>query len=166
MTNPKIAEGSISGATGSSFVTDDDSSEGRGVDRAVLFVAFPEQKQLELAAAFERLGWRTVICDGPSAVSCPLVTGGYPCQARTATDVAVVMIDPDHRLSDGQLPIAFCAGCRASPGVIVVQRDMDGVEIEGRIAIVGGTSKAEVVVAAATTLIENEPTSIDVGGVT
>jgi hypothetical protein len=127
--------------------------------RDVLLVAFPEDKRLELTAAFAQVGWRTQFCDGPPMVSCPLVAAGHACDERLASDVAVVMIDPDHRLSSGQLPIAFCAGCGVSPGVIVVERDMDEVEIEGPIAIVGGTSRAEVVVAAAEALVDRESES-------
>ena len=140
------------------------SPNGRSADRDVLLVAFPEEKRLELSAAFAQAGWRTTFCDGPPEVYCPLVAAGHACEPRTVTDVAVVMIDPDHRLSSGQLPIAFCAGCGSSPGVIVVQRDMDEMEIEGRTAIVGGTSKAEVLVAAAEALVENEQATADSTG--
>jgi hypothetical protein len=137
------------------------SENGRSDDRDVLLVAFPEEKLSELAAEFAQAGWSTHFCEGPATVTCPLVAAGHACDMRTAADVAVVTIDPDHRLSSGQLPIAFCAGFGASPGVIVMQRDMDEVEIEGRTAIVGGTSKAQVVVAAAKALIENELTAAD-----
>jgi hypothetical protein len=109
----------------------------RSIERDVLLVAFPEEKRQKLAAAFAQTEWRTHLCEGPPAVVCPLVAAGHACELRTAVDVAVVAIDPDHRLSSGQVPIAFCAGCGVSPGVIVVQRDMDEVEIEGPTAIVG-----------------------------
>jgi hypothetical protein len=137
----------------------------RSIERDVLLVAFPEEKRQKLAAAFAQAEWRTHFCEGPPAVACPLVTAGRACELRTTVDVAVVAIDPDHRLSSGQVPIAFCAGCGASPGVIVVQRDMDEVEIEGPTALVGGTSKPEVVVGAAEALIENDLTAADPTGI-
>jgi len=153
-----------SGALGHSASGKGSTHNGRSAGRDVLLVAFPEEKKLELSAAFAEAGWTTSFCDGPPKVYCPLVAAGRACEPRTATDVAVVMIDPDHRLSSGQLPIAFCAGYGSSPGVIVVQRDMDETEIEGRTAIVGGTSKAEAVVAAATALLENERATVDATG--
>jgi hypothetical protein len=158
MTKAKIVQSKGSAESlGHSASGNGSSHTGRSIDRDVLLVAFPEEKRLELAAVFAEAGWRTTFCEGPPAVYCPLAAAGHACEPRMDADVAVVMIDPDHRLSNGQLPIAFCAGCGSSPGVIVVQRDMDEVEIEGRTAIVGGTSKPEVVFAAVKALIENEP---------
>ena len=155
MTEPQSIETKSSAAALERFASVDASSRnGRSAERDVLLVAFSEEKQQELAAACAEAGWTARVCEGPPTVSCPLVTAGHPCQDRLSSDVAVVMIDPDHRLSSGQLPIAYCAGCGSSPGVIVVQRVMDEMEIEGRIAIVGGTSKAEVVVAAVKALLK------------
>ena len=139
-------------------------AHGNGVKRDVLLVAFSEDDRMELAASFSAAGWGTHTCAGPPHVPCPLVAAGHPCELRTAADVAVVTIDPDHRLSGGQLPIASCAACGVSPGVIVVQRDMDEVETEGHTAIVGGTSKREVVVKAAESLLAAGMTTTTVAG--
>ena len=121
-----------------------------GGDRDVALVAFPSPQQGDLAAAFAACGWRVHECAGPPAEFCSLTTSGRRCELRAAVDVAVVAIGGDVNLSNGGVALTSCAGCPASPGVVVLLgHNADQIEVEERTAIVGTGSTPQQVVAVA-----------------